>query len=147
MQDETNSNTANSQTILPGRFLGLLARDDSRDKGFLFLVNAEQEYFAHKSGWAPITLFYNAAVDQAFSFRVTKTSKGPRAWDIRRPTEDEQADVIAMVADYRASRKAIGQRQQEIAVAAAGTAAAGGGRRHRPVRRQIPEDSADVDGE
>lgn len=84
-----------------GRTLGVVARIHTREKGFIFFRDeANSEYFAHKSGFSEDAAFYHAQIGDGVSFRVSKGSKGQRAFDVVRATEEE----LMVIRDWEEQR-------------------------------------------
>lgn len=83
---------------LPGRRDGVVLRVTTRDKGFIFLIDHDQqEYFAHKSGFKPQALINDLVNGDPVNFRASETSKGLRAWNIVRAVDAEaQAKAEAL---------------------------------------------------
>lgn len=67
----------------PSRSLGLVGRVDTRERGFIFIINGDQEYFAHRSAFETRGLFDRVQQGDGVSFRVARTGKGFRAFDVR----------------------------------------------------------------
>jgi cold shock CspA family protein len=93
-----------TETHTAGRIIGVVTRDSTREKGFVFLKDAENnEYFAHISAFEDSRDFLTLQRGEGVSFRATSTSKGYRAWEIRRATLAEAVRVDEME-DYRGNR-------------------------------------------
>jgi len=88
-----------------GRTLGVLVRDSTRDLGYMFARNVEsdEEYFCHVSGCAP-DLWEALGHGDAITFKVSETSKGLRAFDLRRATQAEEVAKAAEWEDDRGNR-------------------------------------------
>lgn len=92
-----------ASTIRPGRQLGVVVRDTTREKGYVFLRDAaNNEYFAHKSAFSDVD-WGAALVGSGFSFRSSTTSKGNRAFEIRTASPAEQIE-IARMEEHRGNR-------------------------------------------
>ena len=99
---------------LPGRFVGVVVRDTTRSNGYLFLRGADgTEYFSHRASWFDAPLFVTIMLGEAVSFRVTRTSKGLRAWDVRAPTVDE-APAVSELTEAIAAAQANEHRVEEL---------------------------------
>jgi cold shock CspA family protein len=72
------------------RQLGIIVRVATRDNGFIFITGLDrQEYFAHKSAFAVGGVFDVIEQGDGVSFRVARTGKGFRAFDVQRAEGDE----------------------------------------------------------
>lgn len=94
--------TKPNETFRPGRTIGIVVRDNTRAKGYVFIKDGTgQEYFAHKTGFKDQTLFDEIQRYEGVSFRISETSKGLRAFDVREiETDEERAELEAMEEDY-----------------------------------------------
>lgn len=77
----------------PGRRIGIIAKTRSRDehgKMFVFIHDVENnEYFAHRSAFNDEAVFTHGQEGDGVNFRVARTGKGKRAFDINRASEEE----------------------------------------------------------
>jgi hypothetical protein len=97
------------------RLLGVVLRDDSRTKGFIFLTTGDSiEYFAHKTGFDPASLFWSISPGKPVSFSSRWTMKGHRAFDIREATTAEAAEIAELIEDRLAASRAAEVREQEL---------------------------------
>jgi len=92
-----------AQAERPGRQLGVFSRRVD-ERGFSFLRDGRgEEYFAHLTGYDDPADFTGLTAGEGVSFRVRETTKGLRAFDIRRATAQEQ-EVIHGWAEDRGNR-------------------------------------------
>lgn len=71
-------------------------------RGFAFLRDADgHELFLHRNGCEPPGAFDTLRQGDAVSFRVTRTVKGPRAFDTQRATPEEAQTLPAYVPSAR----------------------------------------------
>lgn len=92
---QTHTQQDRSQTYRRGRTLGVIVRTETRDRGYVFIKDGTNvEYFAHKSAFVAGG-FDGVEAGDPVSFRVTETTKGLRAFDIVRATEEERAQINA----------------------------------------------------
>lgn len=83
-----------SDIHLPGRRLGVVSRDATRDRGFLFLKDeAGEEYFAHRSGFVTQAVFDGCVQGDAMSFKAVRRPKGLQAHTIEPATVAERAQT------------------------------------------------------
>jgi len=88
----------------PGRVLGVITRTDTREKGFVFVQDAQgREYFAHRSAFNDPATFEGVVTGDGMNFRAAKGPKGMRAFDINRAV-DEELTVIAEWEEDRGNR-------------------------------------------
>lgn len=94
-------------TQRPGRHVGVVTRitdklgNDSRVRGFVFLTDANgDEYFAHKTAFANREIWAGVDLGAGFSFRITSSVNGVRAFDVLPAREDEQALVAEIEERY-----------------------------------------------
>lgn len=110
----TDQSTNNTHEHVSGRRIGIITSVDSLDRGFVFIRDEKNvEYFSHKSGWDAEIDFYDARQGVVVTFRATETTKGMRAWDVRRGSTQEQAEADR-IADAIAAQQASGVRAEEL---------------------------------
>ena len=114
MADASLNPAPKVETHLPGRIVGIVVSVTSRDKGFVFLQGPDAvEYFSHVTGWQSEQEFIECAETQPVSFKVTETTKGLRAWDVRRPTDAER-HLVDGWEDRVAEARAKAHREKEL---------------------------------
>lgn len=95
---------SNTDGRTDGRRLGLVARDLTREKGYVFLRDQTgEEYFAHARGFSPVDFFESVKPGDAVSFKVSDTPKGVRARSVRAATAEE-AMAVAEWAEARGNK-------------------------------------------
>ena len=79
------------------RSLGVIARIDTRDRGYVFITGEDQiEYFAHATGFDDAGWFDQVAQGDGVSFRIARTGKGFRAFAIQPARSEELIRLQAM---------------------------------------------------
>ena len=89
----------------PGRTLAVITTIGTREKGYIFAkgVADDEEYFCHVSG-VPAEVWPDLLPGDAVTCRVSVTSKGLRAFAVRRATEGEQVSRAAEWEESRGNR-------------------------------------------
>ena len=86
------------------RVVGIVRRIDTRERGFLFIAGADgEEYFAHTSAFGSRKYFELVEVGDGVSFRVARTGKGLRAFDVQ-PAEGGELAQIAQLREQEENR-------------------------------------------